>query len=57
MRLALSEDQQDLLAFSDRVAEETITYEQLLDDLKAHGKIWPGFQKISHQRFTIHPQP
>ena len=39
VRLALSEDQQDLLAFSDRVAEETITYEQLFDDLKAHGKI------------------
>ena len=39
VRVALSEDQQDLQAFSDRVAEETITYEQLLDDLKAHGKI------------------
>jgi len=39
VRVALSEDQQDLKAFSDRLAEETITYEQLLDDLKAHGKI------------------
>jgi len=39
VRQALKEDQEDLAAFSDRVAEPTITYEQLLDDLKRHGRI------------------
>ena len=39
VRAALAEDQEDLAAFEDRVAEPTISYEALLDDLKAHGKI------------------
>lgn len=39
VRRALSEDQEDLAAFADRAAEPTITYEALLADLKAHGKI------------------
>ncbi len=39
VRQMLQEDQEDLQAFSDRVAEPTISYEQLLDDLKAHGKL------------------
>ena len=39
VRLALSEDQEDLAAFEERAAEPTITYQALLDDLKAHGKI------------------
>lgn len=39
VRAALAEDQEDLAAFEDRVAEPTMTYEVLLDDLKAHGKI------------------
>jgi plasmid stability protein len=39
VRAALAEDQEDLAAFADRVAEPTISYEALLDDLKAHGKI------------------
>ena len=39
VRQALSEDQEDLAAFDERVAEPTITYQALLDDLKAHGKI------------------
>ena len=39
VRLALREDQQDLQAFEDRVAEPTISYEALLKDLKAHGKL------------------
>ncbi|NBB91702.1 MAG: CopG family transcriptional regulator [Gammaproteobacteria bacterium] len=39
VRAALAEDQEDLSAFEDRVAEPTMTYEALLDDLKAHGKI------------------
>lgn len=39
VRAALSEDQEDLAAFEERVAEPTISYESLLDDLKAHGKI------------------
>jgi plasmid stability protein len=39
VRLALREDQDDLAAFDDRVAEPTISYEALLKDLKAHGKL------------------
>lgn len=39
VRVALAEDQEDLSAFEDRVAEPTMTYEALLDDLKSHGKI------------------
>lgn len=39
VRALLAEDQEDLAAFSDRVAESTLSYEDLLDDLKAHGKI------------------
>ena len=39
LRLALREDQEDLAAFEERVAEPTISYEELLDDLKAHGKL------------------
>lgn len=39
VRLALREDQEDLEAFDDRVAEPVISYEALLKDLKAHGKL------------------
>lgn len=39
VRLTLKEDQEDLAAFGDRVAEPTISYEALLDDLKRHGRI------------------
>jgi hypothetical protein len=39
VRLALREDQGDLAAFEDRVAEPVISYEALLKDLKAHGKL------------------
>lgn len=39
VREALAEDQEDLAAFEDRVAEPTVSYQALLDDLKAHGKI------------------
>lgn len=39
VRVALREDQEDLAAFDDRVAEPTISYEALLKDLKAHGKL------------------
>ena len=39
VRLSLSEDQEDLAAFGDRVNEPLISYEQLLKDLKKHGKI------------------
>ena len=39
VRQTLSEDQEDLASFDERVAEPTITYQALLDDLKAHGKI------------------
>ncbi len=39
VRAALAEDQEDLRAFEDRVAEPTITYEALLDHLKAHGRL------------------
>jgi hypothetical protein len=39
VRLTLKEDQEDLAAFGDRVAEPTISYEALLEDLKRHGRI------------------
>lgn len=39
VRLALREDHEDLAAFDDRVAEPEISYEALLRDLKAHGKL------------------
>ena len=39
VRQALEEDREDLQAIEDRVEEPTITYEALLEDLKAHGKI------------------
>ena len=39
VRLALREDREDLAAFDERADEKTITYEELLKDLKAHGKI------------------
>jgi hypothetical protein len=39
VRMALREDEEDLAAFDDRVAEPAISYEALLRDLKAHGKL------------------
>ena len=39
VREALAEDQEDLSAFEERIAEPTMSYEALLDDLKANGKI------------------
>jgi hypothetical protein len=39
VRDLLREDQEDLTAYEGRVNEPTISYEELLDDLKAHGKI------------------
>ena len=39
VRNALAEDQEDLAAFDARAEEATMTYEALLNDLKAHGKL------------------
>ena len=39
LRLLMREDQEDLKAFSERANEPEISYEDLLDDLKRHGKI------------------
>lgn len=39
VRLALCEDQEDLAAFVERQGEPVMSYEELLRDLKAHGKI------------------
>ena len=39
VRMALREDREDLAAFDERAHEPTMTYEALLKDLKAHGKI------------------
>jgi hypothetical protein len=39
VRHALREDQEDLEAFDNRIAEPEISYEALLKDLKAHGKL------------------
>ncbi len=39
VRVSLAEDAEDLAAFEDRVAEPTLSYEELLADLKTHGKL------------------
>ena len=39
VRQALQEDVEDLAAFEERAAEPTMTYEELLNDLKANGKL------------------
>lgn len=39
VRQALQEDQEDLSAFDERIAEPEISYEALLKDLKADGKL------------------
>jgi len=39
VREALAEDQEDLAAFEERVSEPSMSYETLLNDLKAHGKL------------------
>jgi hypothetical protein len=39
VRLALQEDLEDIAAFDERSHEPAMTYEELLKDLKAHGKI------------------
>jgi plasmid stability protein len=39
VQMALREDEEDLSAFDERAKEPTVTYEALLKDLKAHGKI------------------
>jgi Na+-translocating ferredoxin:NAD+ oxidoreductase RnfC subunit len=39
VRIVLREDREDLAAFDERADETTMTYEELLEDLKAHGKI------------------
>ena len=39
VREALREDQEDLAAFEERADETAISYEELLKNLRAHGKI------------------
>lgn len=39
LRHELSEDEEDLRAFSERKAEKTVSFDSLLKDLKADGKI------------------
>lgn len=39
VRTALAEDEADLASFDERASEPLITYEELVDDLKAHGKV------------------
>lgn len=39
VRPLLQEDHEDLTSYENRISEPTITYEELLTDLKAHGKI------------------
>ena len=39
VRMVLQEDQEDLMAFEERASEPTLSYEELLNDLKAHGKL------------------
>jgi len=37
VRLLMAEDQQDLEAIADRLTEPEMTYEALVNDMKAHG--------------------
>jgi len=39
VRLLMNEDQEDLAFFTQRANEKEISYEDLLNDLKKHGKI------------------
>ncbi len=39
VRLLMREDQEDLAEISERIKEPEISYEDLLNDLKLHGKI------------------
>ena len=39
VRLALEEDESDLAAFDDRASEPTISRDELLHDLKGHGRV------------------
>jgi len=39
VRLALREDQEDLSSFTQRADEATLSYEELLEDLRSHGKL------------------
>ena len=39
VRAALAEDQEDLSTFEERADEPTVSYQELLNDLKAHGQI------------------
>lgn len=39
VRMSLREDQEDLAAFQERAHESTMSYEELLQDLRTHGKI------------------
>lgn len=38
-RLLVAEDQEDLKSVKDRISEPEMSYEALINDLKAHGKI------------------
>jgi len=39
LRQVLREDQEDLAAFEEPADEPTLSYEELLNDLKAHGQL------------------
>jgi len=39
VRVVLREDQDDLNSIAQRVEEDSVSYEVLLNDLKSHGKI------------------
>ncbi|AIE75163.1 MULTISPECIES: CopG family transcriptional regulator [unclassified Synechocystis] len=39
VRLLMSEDQEDLAALAERKNEQELSYEDLINDLKVHGKI------------------
>lgn len=39
IRVSLREDQEDLSVFEERANEPTLSYEELLEDLKSHGKL------------------
>ena len=47
IRTALSEDEEDLVAFADRAAEPTLSYEAFLAQIKADGAlVRPGLRNL-----------
>lgn len=49
VQIALQENQDDVEAFEERAGESEISYEELLEDLQAHGKLSAMFEKTKRE--------